>query len=169
MPGETSNYWIAWRENRTSPRYRLHHGISGAFLQSVSWINLLLATGLALLLSGKVAMAPSLAFSLPSSPNYGAAAPDAPRAVVVSIGDGAPALLFFDDVRYRISDPAEMERFSAALNLHISKNGEDRLLVYADGNARHREMIAVASAAGKGGAKSIDIAISPEQCTLGSN
>ncbi len=160
MQGQNSNQWIAWRENPHSARYRLHHGISGVFLQIVPWLNVFLVIALFLIVSKRVTVAPGILFDLPAAP-LSEGMRDMQSAVLLVPSPGEPALAFFNDIRYRIDDDGECGRLSSALRLSREQNGWGGIVLYAAADVAHGDVIRFVNAARQAGVAEINVAANP--------
>lgn len=156
------NIWIAWRENPHSARYRLHHGISGALLQVVPWLNVVLVAALFLVVSGRITVAPGIVFDLPKA-SLAEGVHDDARAVLLTPAPGGPALAFFADVRYRIDSEDECARLAGAIRQAQDRDGWKTLVLYAARDVPHGDVMRFVSIARDAGVRAVNVAIKPEE------
>lgn len=158
MPRQHSNIWIGWRENPNSPRYNLHHGISSKLLQVVPWLNALIVIALFVIISNRITIAPGVRFELPASPIEEGISDKAPKAVILNPTKDAPAILFFDDIRYRLNSQSECDCLGAAITRSLEKDNWSSIILYADKEVRHNDVMKFVTIARKAGAKDVTIA-----------
>lgn len=162
MIGKSSKIWIGWRENPNSPRYNLHHGIGGKLLQVVPWLNAVLIIALLVFVTDRITVAPGIRFELPPSPIEEAISDNAPKAILLNATEGEQAILFYDDIRYRLTSQAECDCLSAAITRSVEKNRWTSLILYADKYVHHQDVMKFVAIARKAGAKEILIATDSE-------
>lgn len=162
MQDHNSNRWIVWRENPHSPRYRLHHGISGIFLQIVPWLNIILIIGLSVVLAKRITVKPGILFTLPAASVIEGTI-DSLDAVLLEPYPGEPACTFFDDIRYRIEDDGDMATLTEAMRSVRERKGVNTLTLYAAADVPHGAFVRFVNAARKSGFANINVAVAAEE------
>lgn len=143
-------------------KFRPKAGISSIFLHLVPWINLVALTVLFLVVSDRISVNPSVAFELPSA-SFREGTPGALSLVMLRPADtNEMPLVFFDDVRYKMKNQAEMKNLSLAISAFARKGAQRQLLLLADGEIRHADVIKIVDIARESGIRTINVGIKPE-------
>ena len=103
--------------------------------QTAPWLTLVLLIVMFIFLQGALAPAPSLAFDLPDSGSADSAQPGLVALLLPEGAEGGPAegtLVFFDDARYVLSDPAGAEEFAGRLGDRAMETKCGTLTLLAD-------------------------------------
>lgn len=154
MTATAPTNWAAWRRGGESPARRIYPSL----LYGVPLLNALLLGALCAAVSGRIVTAPSLPFSLPAA-EFAFGAPDDFAATLVVAPGGAGPLLFFDGIRYRLSDDAECNALQDALAASRERFGWDSITLFADGGAPHADVVRFAAEARRAGAASVNVAV----------
>ena len=115
---------------------------------AVPWITVGLLTLMLSMVSGVYTRAQGLAVSLPDT-GIGEGLPT--QLVALVIPSARETLVFFDDTRYVLDDPASLAAFGEQLAERARKAKEDSLLVLADGRVASGRLMAVAAEAKRRG------------------
>ena len=142
-----------WSEKRNASRKP-----GGDWLRPLSmsapWLTVGLAVMMMSFLSGTFSAAKGLLFELPSADGGDTVSSGAVALVMRMSGE---TLVFFDDARYVLDDPASLASFvedlKRVLSSSRSRNGE--LLALADKSVSCEELFKFAEAAKKGGANKV--------------
>ena len=142
-----------WSEKRNASRRP-----GGDWLRPISmsapWLTVGLAVMMMSFLSGTFSAAKGLLFELPSADGGDTVSSGAVALVMRMSGE---TLVFFDDARYILDDPASLasfvEELKRVLSSSRSRNGE--LLALADKSVSCEELFKCAEAAKKGGANKV--------------
>lgn len=157
---QTSNIWIAWRDDPRSARHRLHRGAGGLVFQIVPWLNVLVIAALFLVLSQRVMIAPGVVFRLPQG-TFEEGIPDSCSAVMVAPVPGGPTLAFFDDARYRIDDEGERALLEKAIYSSRVAREWKGIVLYAAEDVPHGDVMRFVGAARGAGAEIVNVATDP--------
>ena len=123
------------------------------FSQSAPWLTVLLIAVLFLLLQGTLAPAPSLLFDLPEAGAQDSARPGLVALLIPSDIEGAEVdstLIYFDDARYVMSDPASMDEFAARLSERAIETKYNTLTLLSDRRVPAGDVMKVMSIAKAG-------------------
>lgn len=142
-----------WSEKRKAAR-----SPGGDWLRPLSkaapWLTVGVAVLMMALLSGTFSGAKGILFQLPSAEGGETVSPGAVALVMRASGE---TLVFFDDARYVLNDPASLAVFVEGLKRGFSSstNKTGDLLVLADKSVSCEELFKFAEAAKEGGAKKV--------------
>ena len=142
-----------WSEKRKTARRP-----GGDWLRPLSkaapWLTVGVAVLMMALLSGTFSGAKGMLFELPSAESGDAVLPSAVALVMRASGE---TLVFFNDARYVLNDPASLAVFVEGLKRDFSSsmNKTEDLLVLADKSVSCEELFKFAAAARAGGAKRV--------------
>lgn len=103
--------------------------------QMAPWLTLVLLAVMFIFLQGALAPAPSLAFDLPDAGSADSAQPGLVALLLPGGAEGGMAegtLVFFDDARYVLSDPAGAEEFAGRLGDRAMETKCGTLTLLAD-------------------------------------
>lgn len=154
MTDASQTTWAAWRRGGESPARRIHPSL----LYGVPLLNALLLGALCAAVSGRIVTIPTIPFSLPAA-EFASGAPDAFTATLVVPPGGTVSLLFFDGIRYRLSDDAECLALQAALAASREHFGWNDITLFADGRAPHADVVRFAAEARRAGAANVNVAV----------
>lgn len=156
------SFWISLCDDGLRTKFRPKTGISSIFLHVVPWINLVALTVLFLIVSNKITLNPSISFALPHG-TFAEGTPNTLNLVMLRPADtNEMPLIFFDDVRYRMNNPTELDNLSTAITSFAQKPGTRQLLLLADGDIRHSDIIKIVDIARNSGINQINVGIKPE-------
>lgn len=127
-------------------------------LQIVPWLNAVLIIALFVIISNRITIAPGIQFNLPKAPIEEGVSDKAPKAVILNPTKNAPVILFFDDIRYRLDIQAESDCLATAISRSLSKDNWTSIILYADNDVRHKDIMKFVTIARRAGAKNITIA-----------
>lgn len=154
----------AWGWRPESPEGIWKHGCKWAkpFAAAVPWVTLALLLVVFVLLDGRLSSAPGLVFDLPEPVvGNGAEAPSLAAVVVPVAREGAAGretLVFFDDVRYSLSDELSMESFREQLGERAAADATGTLLLLADAYVPAGQVMRLAGIAREAGVLHVQIA-----------
>lgn len=149
---------ISWQPSSTGSRGSLRRHVNYTVLIGAPLLTLLTIFAIGLVVAKRIVIEPGVRFALPATEfTYGAAG--SARAALVSLGGGSPSLLFFDGVRYRISDEAEREGLRAAIARAMDEGHGDTLTLYADAGIPHGDVMRFIEVARHAGLRSVNVAI----------
>ena len=158
--GPHTQQWISWGKVGFRSRLRKGGRFGWLFLQVVPWLDAIVVAGLAAALTRQMTVAPGVQFELPSAP-FEEGSHSGAGLVLFQTDDPEPrTLAFFDDVRYVIGTD------DAALAQEIAKyshklNG-DQILLLADENVRHGDVMRVVNLVRDAGVKRVNVAVKPK-------
>lgn len=153
---------ISWKPSSAGARDSLRRHVNYAVLIGAPLLTLLVILAIGLATAKRIVLEPGVRFSLPAA-EFSSGASDAATAALVSLGKDAPSLLFFDGVRYLISDKAERDGLQSALSRAMAEDGWDTLTLFADDGIPHGDIMRFAEVARHAGLKSINVAIREER------
>ena len=152
-----SRQWISWGEAGVRSRLRRRGPFGGLFLQIVPWLNVALAAAL----SRQLTIAPGVQFDLPAAPFSEGARSGAGLVLFQTADPEATTLAFFDDVRYIVGteDEANLQR---ELARYARRLGGGQILLLADENVRHGDVMRVVDLVRGAGVKRVNVALKPK-------
>jgi biopolymer transport protein ExbD len=150
--------WFSWSGAGVRSRLRRNGRFGWLFLQIVPWLNAIVIAALAAALSGRVVVNKSVNFSLPSAPFEEGSQSGA--GLVLFQTDDQKTLAFFDDVRYIIgSDDDALKR---ELARYARQRKESQILLLADEDIRHGEVMHVVNLVRDAGVRRVNVALKPQ-------
>lgn len=158
--GPYTQKWISWRNVGIRSRLRQGGRFGWLFLQVVPWLDAIVVAGLAAVLTRQLTISPSVQFELPSAPFEEGAQSGAGLVIFQAEGPEPRTLAFFDDVRYVIgSDDEELAR---ELEKYSRKRGGNQILLLADENVRHGDVMRVVNLVRDAGVRRVNVAVKPK-------
>jgi len=143
---------------RFRPRSRIGHGL----VALAPWLNIGLLFFMFALLNGQVLLQPVVRVTLPQGPLVSGERLGL-VAVVVSVPDpetgASREMIFFDDERYLVDRPAQMEALRAALTAQGREHAGAPLVVQADAGVAHGTVVNLVSLAGEAGLREVCVAV----------
>ena len=159
--GGQSQQWISWSEAGIRTRLRQSGRRGWFFLQIVPWLNVAVVAALAAALSRQLTIAPGLQFDLPAAP-FTEGARSGAGLVLFQTADADPkTLAFFDDVRYIVGTEDE-ENLSGEIAKYARRIGGGQILLLADENVRHGDVMHVVNLVRNAGVKRVNVALKPK-------
>jgi len=134
------------------------HGAPWArpFFAAAPWVTAALAAVMLGFASDRLAAAPGIVFDLPTGPAADGEAA-ALTALVLPSSDASGSIVFFEDARYRLADPANAAQFGAALSAR-SGGTAGTLLLVTDKRVPTGDLTAVVAAARAAGFRHVQVA-----------
>lgn len=135
------------------------HGAPWArpFFAAVPWVTVVLLLTLFGLVSGRLAAAPGVVFDLPEGPAADGETASL-TALVLPSPDAAGSLVFFEDARYRLADPASAAQFRSSLSGRVQGGGAETLLLVTDKRVPTGDLTKVVGAARAAGCRHVQVA-----------
>ena len=156
--GAHSQQWFSWRGAGVRSRLRRNGRFGWLFLQIVPWLNAIVVAALAAALSGRVVVNKSVNFSLPPAPFEEGSRSGA--GLVLFQTDDQKTLAFFDDVRYVIG--TDDDALKRELTRYARQRNESQILLLADEDIRHGEVMHVVNLVRDAGVKRVNVALKPQ-------
>ena len=155
--------WGGWQTDGLRTRVRPRGRIAQPFLQIVPWLNFGLVAALLFALTGRLILQPGMVFELPRTV-FREGMQRGPSVVLVRArrAEGNETLAFFDDVRYRIDRHDQTEQLRAELSRVAVRPDGRQLLLLADHNVPHGDVMALVDLARAVGIWRVNVAIKPE-------
>jgi biopolymer transport protein ExbD len=143
---------------RFTPRARISQGLIGV----APWVNILLLMLMFVLFQGRMVLRPGVVMHLPEVPFSAGTAGPVMVAVVVAVEPSGREVggeaVFFDDVRYRVGNPEDMEDLKAALARRQSEHPAEALVLQADERVNHGTVMALINMASDVGIRTVNLA-----------
>lgn len=156
------SFWTSLCDDGLRTKFRPKTGISSIFLHFIPWLNLAALTVLFLIVSNRISVNPAITFDLPAG-TFREGSHNTLNIVMLSPTDtNDMPLVFFDDVRYKMKNQTEMVNLSSAITTFAQRSGTRQILLLADGNIRHADVIKIVDIARESGISSINVGIKPE-------
>ncbi len=132
------------------------------FAAAAPWITLALLLAMFAFAHGRLALAPGVSIDLPSAAAADDFDPGASVALAMparNAGDasGEGLLVFFDDARYRMSDPVSAAAFARRLEAKAETTGSGRLTLLADRRLSVGDLTGLLDLARRSGVRSVQI------------
>jgi biopolymer transport protein ExbD len=155
--------WGAWSADGLRTRFRPRSRIGQAFLQIVPWVDFGVVMLLFLALSQRLTLRPGVMFDLPRAA-FREGLHRGPSLVMISAqrAQGAETLIFFDDVRYQLDEPANVEVLRAELARAALRPAGRQLLLLADRRVPHGDVVTLVNLARAVGVQRVNVAVKPE-------
>lgn len=155
--------WGAWRADGLRMRFRPRSRIGQGFLMVVPWVDCLFVLVLFLALGHRLLLRPGIVFELPQAPfregvHHGLTV----VMLVVDRPKGPETLVFFDDIRYELSNAAEMEQLRSRVGSGLGQPGGRQLLLLADRRVPHGDVVALVNLARETGIQRVSVTVKPE-------
>ena len=158
--GPHTQQWISWRNVGVRSRLRRGGRFGWIFLQIVPWLDAIVVAGLAAALTRQLTIAPGVQFELPSVP-FEEGAQSGSGLVLFQTDDPEPkTLAFFDDVRYVVG--SDDESLARELAKYSRKRGGNQILLLADENVRHGDVMRVVDLVRDAGVRRVNVAVKPK-------
>ena len=158
---DTLQQWISWRGTgaraRTVGRRHWH------ILRLVPWIDALIVAALLFAISRQITLSPAVAFELPAAPFTEGARAGASLVLLPAPDDAAAprTIAFFDDVRYIVGSDDEA-LLSKALADYARGTVGGHILLLADADVRHGDVMRVVNLVRGAGVTRVNVAVKPE-------
>lgn len=146
---------ISWRRSgsRARPAWLLVH--------AVPWIDAMIVAALFWAVAGRITLAPSIAFELPAAPFSEGAATDGAIVAFNGPSGNGDVLVFFDDIRYILGSEGD-EKLISDLTAYARTARGSQMLLLADENVRHGDVMRVVNLIRSAGVKRVNVAVKPE-------
>lgn len=141
-----------WRPERTEGIWRYGPPALKPFVVAAPWITVVLLLLMFRLIDGTLAAEKGALFDLPDTAPLDA---EATGLVALVMPMAKDTLVFFDDSRYVLDDPASVTLFAEQFAARVATSDNRTLLILADRRVRGGELMRLAALARKGGAKKI--------------
>ncbi len=156
--------WDKWRAQALRDKYRPTSRIMQTFLASVPWLDALLVCALFVYVGTRLTLRPGVVFELPAAP-FQEGLHESITAVLLPVGRNdqhAETLVFFDDERYRLSDPQQMQRLGAAMRSLLAHTARRELLLLAERRVPHGDVMAAVNLARAAGVQRVNVGVKPD-------
>lgn len=157
--GSHTQQWISWRNAGIRSRLRKGGRFGWLFLQVVPWLDAIVVAGLAAALTRQLTISPSVQFELPSAPFEEGSRSGAGLVLFQTEGAEPRLLAFFDDVRYVIG--LDDEALSRELTKYSHNRDGGQILLMADENVRHGDVMRVVNLVRDAGVRRVNVAVKP--------
>ncbi len=159
----TGRFDITGLRTRFFPKSRIGHGL----VSVAPWLDVLLLLFFFTLLqsSASFILQPGVIVELPQSEFTGGSHPDMIAVVLYAGGVGGmpgQEVVFFDDERFVLNKPGEIERFKEALALSGGGGKKQELVFEADKRVKHGTMVKLMNIAIEVGIERVNFAERPE-------
>lgn len=158
--GPHTPQWISWSNSGVRSRLRKGGRFGWLFLQVVPWLDAIVVAGLAAALTRQLTISPGVQFELPSAPFEEGAQSGAGLVLFQTEGPEPRTLAFFDDVRYVLG--ADDEALSRELAMYSRLRGGSQILLLADENVRHGDVMRVVNLVRGAGVRRVNVAVKPK-------
>jgi biopolymer transport protein ExbD len=147
---------------RFFPRSRIAPGLIGI----APWVNVVLLLLFFHIVGSRLMLQPGIVVSLPQAPFTDGTRPGL-MVVVLPVG-GAQAgageeMVFFDDERFRVNEPAQMDRLKQAFGRAARLRPDTALILQADQQVRHGTVVTLMNMALEVGISRVNVAEKPRQ------
>ena len=144
-------------------RFRPRSRIGQVFLTIAPWVDALIVALFFVLLQGQLLLQPGVRVDLPRIPFHEGAA-YGQRLVLMSTETqtGRESVVFFDDERFVLSLPRQVEQLRERLSLHARRGGQRQLLLHADERAPHGDVVQVVNLVRESGITRVNVSTRPE-------
>ena len=141
-----------WNERRLRQESQVGVAWLRPFVAAVPWIIMALLLIMFQFIAGTLTLAKGTLFDLPTA---GMEEGVHTKLVALVMPKPGETLVFFDDARFLLGDPASVAAFSSLLAERAAKTGEKALLVLADRRVPCGELMRIAAIAKDGGVERI--------------
>ena len=159
-----SGAWDMWRAQNLRDKYRPKSRIGQSFLAAVPWIDVLLVCALFIWVGTRLTLRPGVVFELPPAP-FQEGLYESITAVLIPISRNAQqseTLVFFDDERYSLADIQQVQRLGAAMRTLLSHTARRELLLLADRQVPHGDVMAAVNLARAAGVQRVNVGVKPD-------
>jgi len=176
MPKREPARQLDWSAKRTAEglrtRYRPACRINHAFFTVAPWLNVtILVLAVVMLLGGRT-IVPGVAVELPGAPFREGIDSDLvlvvnplPSTATLTGGNGEedarsmPVLVFFNDDRFNLTNPAQCDGLQDALTKHLERVGGRDALLYVDRRVSHGDVVRLVSLLRSVGVRRANLAV----------
>jgi len=161
---------MLWRPRLTSQtaiilrtRYVPKSRIGQGLITIAPWLSLVLLVFTFLAVGSQVLVQPGVVVELPSAP-FTDGFQSRWLAVILSVpgqGDRRESIVFFDDERFRLSEPAQVEALRLALQRKLRELPDPFLVIQADRSVEYGSIVQVVNLARQAGVKRVNQAVKP--------
>ncbi len=160
--------WSEFIRKRRSIQARFRRSWFQNISSGIPWIDSLIIIGLLLVINNRLSIVPGMVFDLPRAPlrsgihntQHGLIAVMIP--VVHDVTSGDETLVFFDDERFSMKDEDFAERLSAKIRERIHASSSHDLLLLADKNIPHGDVIRFVNVIREAGVNRVNVGEKPE-------
>ena len=153
--------WISWSGAGIRSRLRGGGRVGWVFLHVVPWLNVAVVAALATILCRQLTIAPGVQFDLPASPFTEGARSGAGLVLFQTTDPEPKTLAFFDDVRYVVGSDDEAN-LAGEIAKYAQRIGGGQILLLADENVRHGDVMHVVDLVRDAGVKRVNVAVKPK-------
>lgn len=157
------NRWHSWRGEGLRMRFRPRSRIGQTFLTIAPWIDMLIVALFFVLLQGQLLLQPGIQVDLPQVPfREGAAYGQTLVLMSAETAAGRESVVFFDDERFVVGIPRQMELLEDVLSLHARRGGQRQLILHADARVPHGDVVQVINLVREAGIARVNVSTRPE-------
>jgi biopolymer transport protein ExbD len=157
-------YQYHWQA-RTFETYRPPNRLNRGLVTMAPWMDALLLVLFFLLVTSRFVLQPGLSIHLPAGPFSNGASPYGLLGVVVvqetADGKGVEEILYFDDARFVLGQPAALEKLKKALTLGAQHKPGQAMVIEADQMVRHGTVVSLINLAAAAGIPDVVVATRP--------
>ena len=162
MSGQPSQFhWQA----RTFEAYRPPNRLNRGLVTMAPWVDAALLMVFFLIVTSRFVLQPGIRIRLPESPFNEGVSPYGLMAVVVvqeaSDDREGSELLYFDDERFVLSDPAALDKVKEAMTRAAHEKPGQAMVIEADRHVRHGMMVTLVNLAASAGIPQVFVATRP--------
>lgn len=157
-------YQYHWQA-RTFETYRPPNRLNRGLVTMAPWMDALLLVLFFLLATSRFVLQPGVAIRLPVGPFTNGASPYGLLGVVVAQesadGKGVEEILYFDDARFALGQPATQEKLKKALAVAAQHKPDQAMVIEADQQVRHGTVVSLITMAAAAGIPDVVVATRP--------
>ena len=161
---------MLWSPRLTSPtaiilrtRYVPKSRIGQGLISTAPWLSVVLLLVTFLVVGSQVVVQPGVVVELPQAP-FTDGFQSRWLAVILSVpgpDDHREAIVFFDDERFRLSEPSQVDALRQALQRKMREQPDPFLVIQADRTVEYGVMVQVVNLARQAGVKRVNQAVKP--------
>lgn len=151
---------VSGLRTRYTPRTRINQGLIGIG----PWVDLILLVIMFVLFNGTMVLRPGVVIDLPRGP-FQDGTQSGMLAVVLTVGTGsepAAEVVFFDDERFEVDQPADREKLEQGFARHLQFHPDDGLVIQADASVSHGTILSLVDMASQVGVGEVNLALQTE-------
>ncbi len=156
----TQTWSIRGLRTRYAPKSRLGHGM----VSMAPWLDFVMLLLLFGLINSSLVLQPGVVVSLPQAP-FAQGTGQGHVAVVLSVSDPdtsrSEAIVFFDDERFIVGRPEDMDALAAALAAELKEHPDWPLILQADEAIPQGTIVKILDVASGVGLKRVNMAVRP--------
>jgi len=161
---EASGAWNRWRAQALRDKHRPRSRLGQAFLAAAPWLDVMIVCALFVWVGTRLTLRPGVVFELPAAP-FQEGLHESVTAVLLPVGRNARSsetLVFFDDERYSLSDPQQVQRLGAAMRNLLAHSARRDLLLLADRRVPHGDVMGAVNLARAAGVQRVNVGVKPD-------